>query len=75
MKATPRPFRSVRPGIDARGLRVPLHVEHLNLALPDGLPSVLLVYRDGFDPRGFAAVEVSNGINESGEAGGVHVTR
>jgi hypothetical protein len=61
-----------RPCVGAFGLRVLHEVEDLDLAGPHRLVSVLLVNRNAFYPRCFAALNVANCVEQSGESGIVH---
>jgi hypothetical protein len=53
-------------------LRVLHEVEHLYLAVPDGLAIMLLVHGHALDPFSRAALKVVNGVEQGGKAGGIH---
>ena len=51
------------------------NLEDLDLTLPDGRPLVGFLDRYRLEPRGVEPVKVADGVEQSGEAGGVHRLR
>lgn len=49
-----------------------IHLERLDLTIPDDFPLVHLFYVDRVQPLGLKSVKVSNGFNQCGESSGVH---
>lgn len=66
---------TARPRVRPGRLWVPHEIEDLHLAVPYRLAVVRLVDEDGLDPASLAAVQVADGVEEGGKAGGVHAGR